>query len=187
MTPRALPCLLLVLGIGCTTEGAGIDDTAPRDTFPTGPYGTNEGEVVQNHRFLAPGGDELTLQELRADESSRLLLLVTAAGWCTACIEEQPSLQRLFDERADDGLRVVVSVFEDSEFSPARAEDAADWASDHSLSFPVVADPEFALRDYYDSSLTPMNMLVRAGSMTIERITTGWDPGLVESLVEALL
>lgn len=187
MTTRALPSLLWVLAIGCTTEGAAIDDSVPRGSFPAGPYGTHEGERLQNHRFLAPGGDELELQELRADETARLLLLVTAAGWCIACIEEQPSLQRLHDERAADGLRVVVTVFEDSEFAPAHAEDAADWASDHSLSFPVVADPDFALRDYYDSSLTPMNMLVRAGSMTIERITTGWDPGLVESLVEALL
>lgn len=177
----------LVLVVGCSTEGGADGTDLPRDTFPAGPYGRGEGEVLRNHVFVTPQDAPLSLQELRADESATVLLLVTAAGWCTACLEEQPALQQLFVEREDAGLRVMVTVFEDSEFAPAKAADAAEWQEDHGLGFPVVADPEFQLRDYYDSSLTPMNMLVRLGPMTIERVTTGWDPVLIESLVGALL
>lgn len=187
MSPRHVSLLALALGIGCTTDGGAGLDATPRDVFPAGPYGQAEGEVLENLSFTSAEGAPFALQGLRADEDARLLLVVTAAGWCTACIEEQPSLQRLVDERGPDGLRVLVAVFEDSEFAPAGPADAADWQAEHALSFPVVADPEFVLRDYYDSSLTPMNMLVRLGPMTIARVTTGWDPVLVESLVEALL
>ena len=127
------------------------------------------------------------MQEVRADDTAQLLLLVTAAQWCTACIEEQPELQRLHERRHADGLRVVVGVFEDAEFAPATAADAAKWRRDHALTFPVVADPQFELHDYYDASLSPMNMLIRLGPMTIARVTTGRDPLLLESLIEALL
>src|SRR5688572_5877156 len=173
--------------IGCSTDPSGTADTFSRDAYPTGPYAKAEGGVVENHAFIQPDGTTLSLQELRADESSSLLLIVTAAGWCTACIEEQPSLQALFDEHHAQGLRIVVTIFEDAEFAPAIPSDAGEWQRDYALSFPVVADPEFQLSEYYDASLTPMNMLVDIGPMTIERITTGWDPTLIESLVEALL
>lgn len=179
--------VVLALAIGCAADDARHLDDTPRDAFPAGPYGSDEGEVVQNHVFTLPSGAELSLQEVRADADAQLLLLVTAAEWCTACLEEQPELQRLYERRAADGLRIVVGVFEDAEFAPATPADAAQWQEHHALSFTVVADPEFALRAYYDASLSPMNMLVRLGPMTIERIVTGRDPLLIESLVEALL
>lgn len=187
MNRIVLALLSLVAGIGCSTEGQTASADLPRDSYPAAPYGKGEGDTIRNHSFTAPDGALLALQEIRADDSAQLLLLVTAAGWCTACIEEQPALQRLHQQRGPDGLRVVVSVFEDTEFAPARPADAAEWQSDHALTFTVVADPDFQLREYYDSSLTPMNMLVDLGSMTIERVNTGWDPLVIESLVEALL
>ncbi len=177
----------LVLSIGCAADGAHHGDDAPRDAYPAGPFGTDEGDVLANHTFALPTGAALALQEVRADDDAQLLLLVTAAQWCTACLEEQPDLQQLHERYAAHGLRVVVGVFEDAEFAPATPADAAQWQEHHALSFTVVADPDFALRAYYDASLSPMNMVVRLGPMTIERIVTGRDPLLIESLVEALL
>lgn len=181
------PLLPLALLIGCATEGTSDVVDVPRDVYPAGPFGTAEGDVIRNHVFTAADGTALALQEVRADDDAQLLLLVTAAGWCTACIEEQPELQQLYQRRDADGLRIVVGVFEDAEFAPATAADAAEWQRDHALSFPVVADPQFELHDYYDAALSPMNMLVRLGPMTIERVSTGRDPLLLESMIEALL
>lgn len=182
--PLLLPFAVL---IGCATEGSRDVVDAPRDVYPAGPFGTAEGDVVRNHVFTRADGAPLALQEVRADADAQLLLLVTAAEWCTACVEEQPELQQLHQRHGAGGLRIVVGVFEDTEFAPATATDAAEWQRDHGLSFPVVADPQFELRDYYDAALSPMNMVVRLGPMTIERVTTGRDPLLLESLIEALL
>ncbi len=187
MLTRVSLVLTLVATIGCLAEGAHDVDDVPRDAYPDGPFGSGEGDVLENHVFTLPSGAALALQEVRADADAQLLLLVTAAEWCTACLEEQPELQRLYERRAADGLRVMVGVFEDAEFAPATPADAAQWQDHHALSFTVVADPDFALRAYYDAALSPMNMLVRLGPMTIERIITGRDPLLLESLVEALL
>jgi len=82
---------------------------------------------------------------------------------------------------------VMVSIFEDATFEPADSELAARWKSQYKLNLTVVADPEFVFDDYYESSLTPMTMLVEVSSMTIIKLTTGWDPGMVQAIIEARL
>ena len=96
-------------------------------------------------------------------------------------------MESLFVDHAERGLRVLVSLFEDAEFAPADAALARAWKAEHRLTFDVVADPAFQLDAYYDSSLTPMNMIVDIDTMEIVRTTTGWDPTVVESIIEARL
>lgn len=188
MNVTRLGFLLLVGygGIACGTEAPKVRVDVPRDRYPAGPFAFAEGDTIEDLSFDAADG-KLSLMDVRSDKQAELLLLVTAAEWCTACIEEQPDLQALFDQHETAGLRVVVSLFEDSEFAPATEQNAAEWREGHALSFPVVADPAFLLSRYYDTSLTPMNMLVDLDSMVIERVTTGFDRSVIEALVEALL
>jgi thiol-disulfide isomerase/thioredoxin len=177
-------CVLLC---ACGLAGDGPRGPSDRTKYPGGPYGTAEGEVIDNLEFIAPDEKPVALGDIFADPKNRLLLVVTSAGWCTACIEEQPALQALHEENASRGLVVLVALFEDRDFLAADAALAAAWKDQHELSFHVVADPSFQLGDFYDSSLTPMNMFVDLDTMEILRITTGWDPTLVESIVEARL
>lgn len=184
----AVALLLGVLAVGCTT-GTGDDGTEPADrtVYPEGPFGTAEGAAIENHLFLQPDGADLDFQALRSDESASLLLLSTAAGWCTACIEEQGFLESQYNDRKADGLVVMVSVFEDQSFQPADAELAANWVESYNVTFPVVADPAFVLSEYYDESVTPMNMLVDLDTMEILHIVTGTDQSAIEALIEASL
>ena len=121
----------------------------------------------------------------------KLLLLTTAAEWCTACIEEQGQLEQFNEEEGANGLAIVVSIFEDRNFQPATTEVAAAWRETHSLSVDVVVDDENVLGDpdtgYYDPELTPMNMMVDIDTMEILSIKTGWDPSVVESIIDARL
>jgi hypothetical protein len=41
------------------------------------------------------------------------------------------------------------------------------------------------MSDYYDSSLTPLNMLVDVSSMKILTANTGWDESAVTAIVES--
>ena len=70
---------------------------------------------------------------------------------------------------------------------PAQAEDAASWQERFDLSFTVVADEDFVLGEYYDSSQTPMIMLVEVGTMEILSIATGFDEGAVRAIINAKL
>jgi hypothetical protein len=163
---------------GCVDQRAG---------YPDGPYGTGEGDVIANLAFTGADGAPLDLASLHAPCGQRLLLVSTSAGWCTACREEQPKLQSLYDDLRADGLVVMVAYFEDDNYEPGTVDLAADWRERYGLSFPVVVDAAFALGDYYDRALTPMSMLVDLETMRIVKVMTGYDDSLVRSLLGARL
>lgn len=185
-----LPVLFLLAATTACLDGLGEngdDDVSPREGYPAGPYGVGEGDVIADLAFVDPDGASFTLRHVYADGHNRLLLASTAAPWCTACVEEQPDLQNLHQTYGPDGLFVMVSVFEDAQYQPAEAADAARWRDEHEVDFQVVADPGFVFDAYYDSSLTPMNMLIEVETMTIFRINTGWDQSATEAIIEAKL
>ncbi len=186
-TLASLLALTLLL-CGCVVQGTTPDlDTGPRGDYPPGPYGTGEGAVLAPLSFVNPDGSTLDLAQIQADDRNRLLLVSTSAGWCTACIEEQPALADLHDRYSPRGLVVMVSLFEDANFLPADARLAEGWQQKYDLPFLVVADPTFQFKDYYDSRQTPMNMIVDLSSMKIVKIILGADSSAVENIVGALL
>lgn len=166
-------------------SGSGSDAGGTAE-YPAGPYGINVGDVIANLAFVDPDGNPVTLADLRTD-GVRALYINTAAGWCTACREEQPEIQALYEARADDGLLVVVTYFEDNEFNPAEPAEAAQWAATYALTFPVLADPEFVTSAYYDEAQTPMNLVIDVDSMRIGHISTGVNLDEVESVIGLIL
>ncbi|MDX9722381.1 MAG: redoxin domain-containing protein [Myxococcota bacterium] len=179
--------LLSALLLACGGEDPADEDvsldTAPREGYPDGPYGTEEGSVIANLSFTDSEGATLSFQDLYANPQHRLLLLSTAAGWCSACIEEQPSLQERYLQHRAAGLQVMVAFFENADYAPASVEDAASWKSRHKVGFHVVADGEFQMGAYYDRNLTPLNMLIDVSNMTILWSGTGWDPTTVDAII----
>jgi hypothetical protein len=177
----------LLLGLSaCAGAGSG-DETSDRSSYPAGPYGTAQGDVIEDLAFSTSTGEAFGLGDIFADTSTKLLLLSTAAGWCTACIEEQGALEELSQTHGPDGLEVMVALFEDRDYQAATPALAEEWTQEYGLTFPVVIDPEFVLADYYDEALTPMNMIVDVNTMTILRISTGWDPSAITAIIEARL
>lgn len=179
--------VLALLGCGDNAGAGDGGDGGPREGYPSGPYGVAESSTIADLEFVAPDGSAFRLGDLYADGQNRLLLLSTSAGWCTACIEEQPSLVALHEQYASSGLVILVSIFENADFEPADAALAARWVEQYDLPFPVVADPAFIMDDYYDSALTPMNMFVDIDDMSIIKITVGWDQSLVDAIIQARL
>jgi len=185
----ALLALLLSNAPACLVDSDVNDggNGAPRTGYPAGPYGVAEGAVIEALSFVDTQGAAYGLQQIYADGNNRLLLASTAAFWCVACIEEQPDLQQLYETYRGRGFAVLLAVFEDDQYQPTDGTDAARWRTQYAVDFTVVADPTFLFDAYYDSSLTPMNMLIDVGTMKIIRIQTGWDKSAVEALIEAKL
>ena len=181
--------LVIAVTMACVSEddGAGLGDAGLREDYPTLGIGTAEGSALANHTFVGQGGQPFAMEQVFKNSSNRLLLVATAAGWCTACIEEQPKLQALHDEYGPRGLFVLVALFEDAEYGPVDATYAADWKTRYELSFEVVADPEFLLQSYYDRRMTPMIMLVNVDGMKILKIMTGFDDSGIDSILQATL
>jgi thiol-disulfide isomerase/thioredoxin len=180
--------LWLVALAGCGSGGGASEcDPQQRAFYPPGPYGVAEGDIIADHEFVAGDGSAWTFTDVRGDPEAELLLLATSAGWCTACIEEQPTLEGFHQRYSELGLVVVVALFEGAQFDPADPALARAWQGRYGLSFPVVADPDFVLGAYYDAALTPMNMVVDLCSMEILSIHTGTDTTAEAAIIEARL
>ncbi|MCA9537754.1 MAG: TlpA family protein disulfide reductase [Myxococcales bacterium] len=187
-----LICLLLcsLMALPACDSGGGDDsESGPREGYPTAGFGTTEGSILANLEFTTPDGGTYDFAGIYADGHNRVLMVVTASGWCTACREEQPKLQALHEEYGDAGLALMVAVFQKNDYSPADAAFAAQWKRQYDLTFPVVADDNepFLLSAYYDESLTPMIMLVEVDTMKILSIDTGFDESAVRAILEAKL
>ena len=186
---KCIAMLMLCCFWGCgpgSSDGDGNTDVN-RDAYPEGPYGVEEGDILDNLSFTEPDGSAFAFENVFSDPENKLLLLSTAAGWCTACREEQGALQSLQETHGDAGLYVMVTIFEDN--SSIEVEDAfvQAWIEEYDLTIKVVGDAPFVMSNYYDSSLTPMNMIVDINTMEIVRKTTGWDPSTIDAIIEAKL
>ena len=164
-----------------------VDPCAARATYPPGPFGRGEGDVIADLGFQAADGAPVSFSTARGECGAKLLLVSTSAGWCTACREEQPLLQRLSEEHAAAGLVVWVALFENDNYAPATLRDVAAWVRRYDVTFPVVLDAPFALSAYYDRNSTPMNMLVNLETMQIVHIAIGSVDSNFENILEANL
>jgi thiol-disulfide isomerase/thioredoxin len=175
--------------IGCegsTESTGGPAAISDRTTYPEGPYGSAEGSVVKNHEMINSDGEPYSLMaNIFADESATLLLVSTGAEWCSACIEEQPVLDAFYNEYKENGLRIVEVLFEDINFEPADVEIALNWKEANEVSYDVVADPDFSFDIYQDRSLTPLVMLIEVNTMTIIKMSSGFDESLYDALVRS--
>lgn len=166
---------------------AGAGDGGPRgDTdrgYAPGPFGVEEGDTVADLSVPTAAGGTFSFGDVYRDDDVRLVLVSTAAGWCTACREEQPALVELFDEYEDDGLLVVVAIFEDDFSSPVTPEYASGWTRQYGLDFPVLVDARNQFGAFYDSDLAPMNLFIDGETMEIIQLGIGFDEGVARALI----
>lgn len=171
-----------------TPTDTGSDVTQPIGTYPSQGIGVEEGDTIANLSLTTVDGDTFSFEDdVFRDPSVRLLLVSTAAGWCPGCREEQPTLVELYNDHRDDGLLVIVPVFEDNNASVVTQAFAEGWRDQYGLPFPVLLDPLNDFAPYYDPNLAPLNMFVDGETMEIRNITIGvLDESTAQSFIDAL-
>ena len=207
-----LPHALFILALALCVVACGDDRSDPGDSldtaggadcspgcegvgeggggYPGGPYASDENalnKVLPDLTFTTPEGEPQSFSDLRNAGDKTLLLISTTAGWCTACIEEQPKLEGFYQKYGCAGLEVLVAIFEDLNFNPAQAANAKEWQTQYGLSFPVVADTDNALGEFYDTGAAPLNMLVDLCTMEVLYSGVGFDESAVTAIIESNL
>ena len=175
-------------GVECSAGCEGVSEGS--SSYPGGPYASDEnveGKTLPDLTFTTPDGGTTSFSDLRSAGDKTLMLISTTAGWCTACIEEQPKLEGFYQKYGCDGLEVLVAIFEDLNFNPAQAANAKEWQTQYGLSFPVVADTDNALSDFYDTGAAPLNMLVDLCTMEVLYSGVGFDESAVTAIIESKL
>jgi len=87
-----------------------------------------------------PGPDPFTLTDCEADLA---VLLFHRHYLCGNCRKQVTAVTERYGEFAERDVEVVSIL-------PATEAKAAEWADDHGVSYPLVADPEKAVAEQYD-------------------------------------
>ncbi|MFQ5893761.1 MAG: TlpA disulfide reductase family protein [Nitrospinota bacterium] len=142
---------------------------------------TPEAERLLASDFVLPdlSGGRWRLYEARG----RPVLLNFAATWCPPCRDELPALVRLYEREGPDGIQVV-AIFIDR----AGRADVAPFAAELALPFPVLLDPQGAVRRVYQVRALPTTILIDSRGRVAGRLVGAldWDTPAVQTLLENL-
>lgn len=151
-----------------------------------GGYGPLDvGSRAPHYAAISLGGDTVRLDDLRGE----VVLVNVWATWCPPCVREMPSLQRLHDALAADGLRILAVNVDKPGFGADPRALAEAFVAEYGLTFEILLDPEYRIESIFQLAGLPMTFVIdRRG--TIRRKVLGareWDgPGAV-SEIRALL
>jgi len=92
-----------------------------------------------------------------SDFRGKPILLNFWATWCEACKEELPSMQRLHEEMAKDGIQVVAISIDRTGPGKIRG-----YVEEYKLTFPILLDPDQEARRQYFIMGLPTSYLIDA-------------------------
>jgi AhpC/TSA family len=186
-TPK-IPPELLVAG-GCTATD-----------YPSGPFGAEEGDTLgdlcfRGFRNPKTNRDEGALEEIAFSDyydptgshGEKLLLINTAAVWCSACRSEHEGLSAKNDEFSGRGLRILSTLFQDAQRNPATIQDLSTWVKTFSSDYAMVLDPDYQLRAFASADTAPVNLVVNARTMKIEKKLLGDQATVLWPFIDASL
>lgn len=182
-------------------ELSGSAPSCAAPDYPGEDLGTEVGNVVKNACFIgyrAPDRvapteahrETVALSDYYDPAGSKgvsLLLVNTAAIWCSACVAEHGYLPERAAELGPRGLVILSTLFQDGQRSPADMADLERWIDNFRPNFPMVADPELQLGLYASPDSAPLNMLVDPRNMKIVRKYIGDQGAVMWPFIEAEL
>ena len=203
--PRALLITLALLGCGSNTPKIPPELLATggcaSPNYPSGPFGTEEGDTLadacfQGFRNPAQVSHEESKLETIAfadyydptgSKGVQLILINTAAVWCSACRTEHEGLTERNQEYSGRGLRIVSTLFQDARRNPATLRDLSNWVETFSSDYPMVLDPDYQLGGFASAETAPLNLVVDARSMKIEKKLLGDQASVLWPFIDASL
>lgn len=170
---------------GACTLGAGYDGAALPAEFPTSSYGVNLGDTIQDFSSCLANsqGVEYHPYAYLGD----VVFMSWGAGWCPPCQAEADDIQALFAEFHDSGFVVIMGMFEDYNSGAPSASFLDQWTSTYGITFPVLADAQGAMTQYYrpaDQGYIPLNLIVDRDGVVIYNAIGGINVTQVRNIIQ---
>ena len=127
------------------------------------------------------GGDTIALRDLRGE----VVLLNIWATWCPPCVREMPSMQRLYQELGDQGLRIIAVSVD----APGALRDVRSFVHEYGLEFDILVDPTGGIQDAYAVTGLPTSFLIDRNGRIRRKVigAAEWDVGEYLQAVRELL
>lgn len=108
-----------------------------------------------------------------SDHKGEVIVLSFWATWCGPCKEEMPHLQRMYNERKDEGF-LVLSISTDDARGASKVK---PFIRSKGFTFPVVLDRESTVSAVYNPSKTlPWTVVIDRNFEIVDK-HAGYDPG----------
>ena len=116
------------------------------------------GEPVPEYAAATLAGDTVSLASLRGE----VVLLNLWATWCAPCRAETPFLQEFYEERADEGFRVVGISMDAGD----AADQVAMFVEEFGVTYTILHDPQMRGMELYRILGLPATFLIdRQGTL----------------------
>jgi len=115
---------------------------------------------------------------------NEVVLLNIWATWCTPCVTEMPSIQRLHEQLRAQGLKVVaVSV------DGADSETVRSWAQERGLTFDILHDRTGRIERDYQTTGVPESFVIDREGIIVKKVigAAAWDHPTQVDLMRRLL
>ncbi len=125
-------------------------------------------------------GDTVGMDDLRG----KVVLLNIWATWCAPCREEMPSMQRLYEQYRERGLRVVaVSV------DVGGPQVVRDFQRQMSLTFDIWHDQSTEIQRIYQTTAVPESFVIDRRGLIVKKAIGAhdWVSTVNRGLIERLL
>lgn len=128
-----------------------------------------------------------------ADYEGRVVLLNIWATWCAPCLEEMPSMQRLYEDLSDTDFEIL-AVSIDAEVGERDAAgrpggDLQAFADKLGLTFTILHDPSGKIQQIYQTTGVPETFVIGRDGMIYKKVAGGtdWAAPVNQELVRRLL
>ena len=134
-----------------------------KDTFYNPSDGSQLAKGLPAPNFSLPGLDGQMVR--LTDYRGKVVLLNIWATWCPPCVEEMPSMEKLYQELRGDGFEILAVSIDES-----GAQGVRPFMKKHNLSFPALIDSKETLKDLYQTRGVPESFIIDKDGILIEKV-----------------
>jgi peroxiredoxin len=148
---------LLIAGVGIIVLLQTKDSSFNQSRRPR----LGKGMSAPNFTLPDLGGKMVSL----ADYRGKVILLNIWATWCPPCVEEMPSMEKLYRELKDEGFEILaISV------DVSGAEVVIPFMKKHKLTFPALTDTNGAIKRLYQTTGVPESFIIDKDGIIAEKV-----------------
>ena len=168
LAPVLFVAVILVYGLS-TRQTADTDQHLPR-----------VGQPLADFTLPDLQGKTVQLAALRG----KVVFINVWATWCKPCVDEMPTIQRLFEQLSPRGLEILAVSLD-----PLGAQVVVPFMQTYQLTFPALLDTKSQIEKLYGTTGVPESFIVDKQGRLVEKIVgpRDWAHPQVLALFERLL
>lgn len=113
--------------------------------------------------FIFPGLDGKDIR--LSDHRGKVVLVNIWATWCPPCVEEMPSMERLYQQFKGDKFEILAVSIDASGYKAV-----APFMKRHNLTFPALLDPQAATQVPYRTTGVPESFIIDSEGILVRKV-----------------